>query len=63
MTKTALITATALMGLSAGLFATFSYVIMPGLPRVDWRMSDVGVVARCVGINIAILGNGGTLAR
>ena len=51
MTKTALITATALMGLSAGLFATFSYVIMPGLRRA----SDAAFVDSMRGINIAIL--------
>ena len=51
MTKTALITAAALMGLSAGLFATFSYVIMPGLRRT----SDAAFVDTMRGINIAIL--------
>jgi uncharacterized membrane protein len=51
MTKTALIAATALMGLSAGLFATFSYVIMPGLRRA----SDAAFVDAMRGINVAIL--------
>jgi uncharacterized membrane protein len=51
MTKTAPVTATALMGLSAGLFATFSYVIMPGLRRA----SDAAFVDAMRGINIAIL--------
>ena len=51
MTKTALVTAAALMGLSAGLFATFSYVIMPGLRRA----SDTAFVETMRGINIAIL--------
>ena len=51
MTKTALLTATTLMGLSAGLFATFSYVIMPGLKRA----SDAAFVDTMRGINIAIL--------
>ncbi|WP_332663245.1 anthrone oxygenase family protein [Aeromicrobium sp.] len=51
MTETALITATALMGLSAGLFATFSYVVMPGLRRA----SDAAFVDSMRGINVAIL--------
>jgi uncharacterized membrane protein len=51
MTKTALIISTVLMGLSAGLFATFSYVIMPGLRRA----SDATFVDAMRGINIAIL--------
>jgi uncharacterized membrane protein len=40
-----------LMGLSAGLFATFSYVVMPGLKR----SSDAAFVDAMRGINIAIL--------
>ncbi len=51
MTSAALTTAAALMGLSAGLFATFSYVIMPGLRRA----SDASFVDTMRGINIAIL--------
>jgi uncharacterized membrane protein len=51
MTNTALIVATVLMGLSAGLFATFSYVVMPGLRRA----SDAAFVDAMRGINIAIL--------
>ena len=51
MTKTALIAATVLMGLSAGLFATFSYVIMPGLKRA----TDAAFVDTMRGINVAIL--------
>ena len=51
MTETALIAATVLMGLSAGLFATFSYVVMPGLRRA----SDAAFVDSMRGINIAIL--------
>lgn len=51
MTKSVLIAATVLMGLSAGLFATFSYVIMPGLRRA----SDAAFVDAMRGINVAIL--------
>lgn len=51
MTETALIAATVLMALSAGLFATFSYVIMPGLKHT----SDTAFVDSMRGINIAIL--------
>ena len=51
-TSTALLAAaTLLTGLSAGLFATFSYVVMPGLRRSD----DAEFVAAMRGINIAIL--------
>ena len=48
---TLLIIATALTGLSAGLFATFSYVVMPGLGRSE----DPVFVGAMRGINIAIL--------
>lgn len=48
---TLLIIAAALTGLSAGLFATFSYVVMPGLRRSD----DAAFVGAMRGINIAIL--------
>ena len=51
MTRGVLVTGTVLMGLSAGLFATFSYVIMPGLRRA----SDASFVDTMRGINIAIL--------
>jgi uncharacterized membrane protein len=51
MTKTALIAATALMGLSAGLFLTFSYAVMPGLRRA----SDAAFVDAMRGMNAAIL--------
>lgn len=51
MTRGVLVAATVLMGLSAGLFATFSYVIMPGLRRA----SDAAFVDSMRGINIAIL--------
>jgi uncharacterized membrane protein len=51
MTRAVLIASTVLMGLSAGLFATFSYVVMPGLRRA----SDVAFVDAMRGINIAIL--------
>lgn len=48
---TILIIAAALTGLSAGLFATFSYAVMPGLRRSD----DDAFVGAMRGINIAIL--------
>lgn len=51
MTKTLLIVATVLTGLSAGLFATFSYAVMPGLRRT----SDATFVQAMRAINIAIL--------
>lgn len=51
MTKTLLIVAAALMGLSAGLFATFSYAVMPGLRRTD----DATFVQSMRAINVAIL--------
>lgn len=50
MTLTLLL-ATVLSGLSAGLFAAFSYAVMPGLRRAD----DRSLVAAMRGINIAIL--------
>jgi uncharacterized membrane protein len=43
--------ATVLMGLSAGLFTTFSYAVMPGLARTD----DAAFVQSMRGINDAIL--------
>ncbi|MET0822491.1 MAG: anthrone oxygenase family protein [Aeromicrobium sp.] len=45
------VVAVVLTGLSAGLFATFSYVVMPGLRRVD----DQAFVASMRAINAAIL--------
>ena len=51
MSTALLVVATALTGLSAGLFATFSYVVMPGLRRND----DDAFVSAMRGINIAIL--------
>jgi uncharacterized membrane protein len=51
MTKTSMILATVLMGLSAGLFTTFSYVIMPSLRRTG----DATFVQTMRSINIAIL--------
>jgi uncharacterized membrane protein len=51
MTKTLLITATLLSGLSAGLFATFSYAVMPGLRRTN----DATFVQSMRAINVAIL--------
>jgi uncharacterized membrane protein len=51
MTKTLLITATLLSGLSAGLFTTFSYAVMPGLRRT----SDATFVESMRAINVAIL--------
>jgi uncharacterized membrane protein len=47
----ALVAATITLGLSAGLFAAFSYAVMPGLNRADDR-SFVEVMQR---INVAIL--------
>lgn len=46
-----LVAATSLTGLSAGLFATFSYAVMPGLRRSD----DEAFVSAMRGINVAIL--------
>lgn len=46
-----LVVATTLTGLSAGLFATFSYAVMPGLSRSD----DDAFVSAMRGINVAIL--------
>lgn len=51
MSKLLLIVATVLMGLSAGLFATFSYAVMPGLRRC----SDATFVQAMRGINVAII--------
>ncbi|MEV7397259.1 anthrone oxygenase family protein [Aeromicrobium sp. NPDC092404] len=51
MTATLLAAGTVLMGLSAGLFATFSYVVMPGLRRAP----DAAFVDTMRGINVAIL--------
>jgi uncharacterized membrane protein len=51
MTRAVLAAATVLMGLSAGLFATFSYAVMPGLRRTD----DATFVHSMRAINIAIL--------
>jgi uncharacterized membrane protein len=51
MTSTILVTATVLTGLSAGLFATFSYAVMPGLRRTG----DATFVEGMRAINIAIL--------
>ncbi|MEJ7634091.1 anthrone oxygenase family protein [Aeromicrobium sp.] len=51
MTRAVLVTATVLTGLSAGLFATFSYVVMPGLRRAG----DAAFVEAMRGINVAIL--------
>ncbi|WP_332643194.1 anthrone oxygenase family protein [Aeromicrobium sp.] len=46
-----LVAATSLTGLSAGLFATFSYAVMPGLRRSE----DDALVSAMRGINIAII--------
>lgn len=51
MADAIVIVAVVLTGLSAGLFATFSYVVMPGLRRVD----DGVFVASMRAINVAIL--------
>jgi uncharacterized membrane protein len=52
MTRTAvLVAATVLNGLSAGLFTTFSYAVMPGLRRTD----DTAFVQSMRAINVAIL--------
>ncbi|MCW2749977.1 MAG: hypothetical protein JWR83_1087 [Aeromicrobium sp.] len=51
MTRAILVAGTVLMGLSAGLFATFSYVVMPGLRRTG----DAAFVEAMRGINVAIL--------
>jgi uncharacterized membrane protein len=45
------VVAVVLTGLSAGLFATFSYVVMPGLRRVE----DGAFVGSMRAINVAIL--------
>ena len=51
MTRAVLVLASVLTGLSAGLFATFSYVVMPGLRRTE----DAAFVEAMRGINVAIL--------
>lgn len=51
MADAIVVVALVLTGLSAGLFATFSYVVMPGLRRVD----DGAFVASMRAINVAIL--------
>ena len=51
MTRATVTAATVLMGLSAGLFTTFSYAVMPGLRRTD----DTTFVQTMRAINIAIL--------
>ncbi|MGV9827764.1 MULTISPECIES: anthrone oxygenase family protein [unclassified Gordonia (in: high G+C Gram-positive bacteria)] len=51
MTRTLLLLAVISTGLIAGLFAAFSYSVMPGLRRVD----DASFVATMRGINVAIL--------
>ncbi len=49
--RTILIAATVLTGLFAGLFATFSYAVMPGLRRTD----DATFVRAMQQVNVAIL--------
>lgn len=51
MTRALLVAAMTLTGLSAGLFATFSYAVMPGLRRTD----DATFVHTMRAINVAIL--------
>ena len=51
MSTVLLVAATSLTGLSAGLFATFSFAVMPGLCRSD----DDAFVSAMRGINVAIL--------
>ncbi|KAA1374565.1 anthrone oxygenase family protein [Aeromicrobium fastidiosum] len=51
MTEVLHVVAVVLTGLSAGLFATFSYVVMPGLRRAD----DATFVQTMRSINVAIL--------
>ncbi|MRJ77420.1 DUF1772 domain-containing protein [Aeromicrobium sp. SMF47] len=51
MTRASLVVATALMGLAAGLFAAFSYAVMPGLRRLD----DASFVQAMRAVNAAIL--------
>jgi uncharacterized membrane protein len=51
MTRTLVSVATILLGLSAGLFAAFSYAVMPGLRRTD----DATFVSAMRAINVAIL--------
>jgi uncharacterized membrane protein len=51
VTRSLLIAATVLTGLSAGLFATFSYAVMPALRRTD----DATFVQSMRAVNVAIL--------
>lgn len=51
MTKILIVVATVLTGLSAGLFATFSYAVMPGLRRT----TDATFVQAMRAINVAII--------
>lgn len=51
MTRALVVVAATLTGLSAGLFATFSYAVMPGLRRTD----DATFAQTMRAINIAIL--------
>lgn len=51
MTRSVLMSATVLTGLSVGLIAAFSYAIMPGLRRAG----DAAFVEAMQGINVAIL--------
>ena len=51
MSKSLMVTALTLTGLSAGLFTTFSIAVMPGLRRA----SDTAFVEGMRGINVAIL--------
>jgi uncharacterized membrane protein len=51
VTRLMVVTATVLLGLSAGLFATFSYAVMPGLRRTD----DGTFIRSMRAINAAIL--------
>ncbi|MET0931175.1 MAG: anthrone oxygenase family protein [Aeromicrobium sp.] len=51
MTRGSLLVAVTLTGLSAGLFATFSYAVMPGLRRTD----DASFVQTMRAMNVAIL--------
>lgn len=51
MTRAVLVAGTVLMGLSAGLFVTFSIAVMPGLRRAG----DAAFVEAMRGMNVAIL--------
>ncbi|KQX74960.1 DUF1772 domain-containing protein [Aeromicrobium sp. Root472D3] len=51
MTSILVVAATVLTGLSAGLFATFGYAVMPGLRRTD----DAVFVQAMRAVNVAIL--------